>query len=154
MNQFLKYHRGEHLQQLWTERKNRSRRSGLQGVQVWASEINSPPHLSDSLCCKNNREITRPTHTKCRGVGVCRGSASSRFAHQGKKSLRGGSVADLHRAKKGSHQHLGLLLEEVEERPEGGRGRESDWWPLSSLHNCSLPAPFARQVLLTDQVPG
>lgn len=30
-------------------------------------EASSPPQLSDSLCCKNNREITQPTHAKYEG---------------------------------------------------------------------------------------
>lgn len=122
-------------------RKNRSRCGGLRGVQVWPAEINSPPCLSDSLCCKSNRQMTRPSPLSRRTH-----SPSSRLAHQGKESLRAvGSLADLSHAQKESHQHLG---------GKRGRGHQSDWCPLSSLHNCSLPAPFALQVILTDEVPG
>ena len=65
------------------------------GVEGSAPETNSPPQLSDSLCCKNNRQITHPTCAKYEGE--CKFTLHSLE----KKSLRGGLGADLHFAKRG-----------------------------------------------------
>lgn len=109
------------------ERKNRSRSSGLRGVQVWPAEINSPPHLSDSLCCKNNRlrGKTRPSL----GGHVPQVHAS---LAGGEKAWGGDRKLTLTMQRRG---HINT----VEERPLRGRGRQSDWWPLSSL---SITAHF------------
>lgn len=69
MNHCLKDNGKKHLQQLWPFMKKPPQKPVQQShrSEGRAPETNSPPHLSDSLCCKNNREITNPTHTKYEG---------------------------------------------------------------------------------------